>query len=139
MVCYRPGYEDLCKVFLPQESYDCIHLSLKQLMIYSQLERMSHQGKTPKDFGLSVRAHPGALQITARNKNRRAKTQYEGRFMGSVQRRFRFYADNNKNQNNLNETDIYIKPLKMGIKHLMTRICHQVVFNDVDYDNVANF
>ena len=27
----------------------------------------------------------------------------------------------------------------MGIKHLMTRICHHYIFNDVDYDNVANF
>jgi hypothetical protein len=36
------------------------------------LKRMKRQGLTPREFGLRVRSHPGALMVTARNKMRRA-------------------------------------------------------------------
>ena len=71
---YRPNYGDLCKVYLPVESnewYSFISEAINDL--YKQLERMSLQGKTPSDFGLKVRAHPGALQVTANHKKETAE------------------------------------------------------------------
>lgn len=70
---YRPNYEDLCRVWLPQESIDWYaHITEATDELRSELRRMHDQNRTPKDFGLAVRAHPDSLQVTARNKMRTA-------------------------------------------------------------------
>jgi hypothetical protein len=66
---YRPGFKDLCRVWMPPESigwYRFISLAIEDLR--SELERLERAGGTPNDFGLMVRKHPGALIVTARNK-----------------------------------------------------------------------
>ncbi len=71
---YRPGYEDLCRVWLPEEAIDWYsHISDATEELRSELKRMHQLGRTPKDFGLAVRAHPDSLVVTARNKMRTAK------------------------------------------------------------------
>uniref|UniRef100_UPI0040487B28 Z1 domain-containing protein n=1 Tax=Yoonia sp. TaxID=2212373 RepID=UPI0040487B28 len=66
---YRPGYEDLCRVWMPADGvgwYAYIHEAMDDLQ--AQLKRMELAKATPEQFGLAVRSHPGALLITARNK-----------------------------------------------------------------------
>lgn len=66
---YRPGYEDLCRIWMPAESvgwYAHIHEASDDLQ--SQLRDMELAGATPEEFGLAVRSHPDALMVTARNK-----------------------------------------------------------------------
>ena len=66
---YRPGFKDLCRVWMPPESigwYRFIAEAIESLR--SELERLERSGGTPDDFGLMVRKHPGALIVTARNK-----------------------------------------------------------------------
>ncbi|MEC9346638.1 MAG: Z1 domain-containing protein [Pseudomonadota bacterium] len=66
---YRPGYEDLCRVWMPAESvgwYAHIHEAMDDLQI--QLKRMELARATPEQFGLAVRSHPESLIVTARNK-----------------------------------------------------------------------
>jgi len=71
---YRPGYEDLCRVWLPQEAIDWYgHISLATEELRDDLKQMYRLRRTPKDFGLKVRAHPESLLVTARNKMRTAK------------------------------------------------------------------
>lgn len=71
---YRPGYEDLCRVWLPQQSIDWYsHISEATDELRTELRRMHFRGRTPKDFGLAVRAHPDSLMVTARNKMRTAQ------------------------------------------------------------------
>lgn len=68
---YRPGYEDLCRVWLPQASIDWYgHISEATDELRAELKRMFRLGMKPKDFGLAVRAHPDSLLVTARNKMR---------------------------------------------------------------------
>jgi hypothetical protein len=70
---YRPGYEDLCRVYLEQGAidwYGYISDATEELRV--DLKKMFRLGRTPKDFGLSVRAHPDSLLVTARNKMRSA-------------------------------------------------------------------
>jgi hypothetical protein len=70
---YRDGYEDLCRVWMTemaQGNYSYIAQAIDELRV--ELKRMKRHGMTPKEFGLKVRDHPGALVITARNKMRRA-------------------------------------------------------------------
>ncbi|QOL83272.1 endonuclease [Pseudooceanicola spongiae] len=66
---YRPGYEDLCRVWMPADGvgwYAHIHEAMDDLQI--QLKRMELAKATPAQFGLAVRSHPEALIVTARNK-----------------------------------------------------------------------
>ncbi len=66
---YREGYEDLCRVWMPEEAqgwYDHISESIDELR--DELARMQSANATPRDFGLKVRSHPDTLVVTARNK-----------------------------------------------------------------------
>jgi hypothetical protein len=66
---YRPDYEDLCRIWMPEEAagwYEHIAESIEELR--SELRIMETAGATPEDFGLKVRAHPDTLIVTARNK-----------------------------------------------------------------------
>ena len=66
---YRHGYEDLCRVWMPEEAegwYTHIAESIEELR--DELARMQSVNATPKDFGLRVRSHPDTLVVTARNK-----------------------------------------------------------------------
>lgn len=66
---YRPGYEDLCRVWMPADGvgwYAHIHEAMEDLQ--AQLKRMELVKATPEQFGLAVRSHPEALIVTARNK-----------------------------------------------------------------------
>jgi hypothetical protein len=83
---YRPGYEDLCRVWITPEAADnfaFIDRSIKELRM--DLVAMRDQGLTPRDFGLAVRKHPGSMLITARSKMKSATSvssfsiSYKGR------------------------------------------------------------
>jgi len=66
---YRPGYEDLCRVWMPADGvgwYSHIHEAMEDLQ--AQLKRMELAKATPEQFGLAVRSHPESLIVTARNK-----------------------------------------------------------------------
>ena len=66
---YRQGYEDLCRVWMPEEAqgwYSHITESIDELR--EELGRMQSVNATPKEFGLRVRSHPDTLVVTARNK-----------------------------------------------------------------------
>lgn len=66
---YRPEYEDLCRVWMPEEAegwYQHIALSIEELR--EEMRQMQEAGATPEEFGLKVRSHPDTLIVTARNK-----------------------------------------------------------------------
>lgn len=82
---YRTGYEDLCRVYLPETSldyYEFIDEAIEELR--DEVKRMEYLGLTPSDFGLKVRQSPLGLRITAANKMRTATSMvlaqdYSGR------------------------------------------------------------
>lgn len=66
---YRPGYEDLCRIWMTEEVagwYTHIAESVDELRV--QLKQMASDGRSPEEFGLKVRAHPASLIVTARNR-----------------------------------------------------------------------
>ena len=66
---YRPGYEDICRIWMPEEAqgwYEHIAESIEELR--GELRSMEASNATPEDFGLKVRSHPDTLIVTARNK-----------------------------------------------------------------------
>ena len=68
---YRPEFEDICRVHLPQDSINWYsHIANAAEELAQQVKRMRRDGMSPKQFGLYVRAHPDSLLITAANKMR---------------------------------------------------------------------
>lgn len=71
---YRPGYEDLCRLWMEPEGigwFMHIHQAVEELR--TEVQRMERLGMAPRDFGLKVRSHPDSLIVTARNKMRASK------------------------------------------------------------------
>ncbi|WP_084062730.1 Z1 domain-containing protein [Arenimonas malthae] len=70
---YRDGYGSICRLFMKPEAsdwYAFIAEATEELR--DEIARMEAAGLTPQDFGLAVRAHPGSLLVTARNKMKSA-------------------------------------------------------------------
>ncbi|MFC4526243.1 Z1 domain-containing protein [Dyella halodurans] len=70
---YRPGYEDVCRVYLPQialNHYREINSAIEELR--DEVRLMHDLEMTPEHFGLKVRESPTAIRITAANKMRTA-------------------------------------------------------------------
>jgi hypothetical protein len=66
---YRPGYEDLCRIWIKDEARDWYsHIAAASEELRQDLKYMAAQDASPREFGLRVRRHPSALEITARNK-----------------------------------------------------------------------
>lgn len=76
---YRPGYSDLVRVWLPEDTADDFAWSasttkeLKELLL-----EMRSRNLTPKDFGLRVRTHPEGFKIVAANKSKSTEQIYVG-------------------------------------------------------------
>ena len=74
---YRPGYEELCRVYMTKQSRSWyIHIAEAMEELSDEFHKMKLAGMTPKDFGLCVKAHPNTLIVTAKNKMRSAKQVY---------------------------------------------------------------
>lgn len=86
---YRDQYEDLCRVYMSEESYGWYsHIAEATEELRMQIHRMRREGKKPGDFGLYVRAHPDSLTVTALNKmryteNRELRVSYDGKLLES--------------------------------------------------------
>lgn len=69
---YRPGYEDVCKIFMPADRItDFANIIEATENLILDFKLMAEQKKTPNDYGLAVQQNPdSALQVTARNKQK---------------------------------------------------------------------
>ena len=70
---YRPNYDDLCRLYLPESAadhYEQITEAIEELRAEVNVMEQLHQ--TPRDFGLKVRQSPTGINITAANKMRSA-------------------------------------------------------------------
>ena len=136
---YRPNYKDLCKVYTTSESvewYSYISGVIREL--YQELENMSLQGKTPKDFGLKVRDHPGSMIVTSR-----AKMNYAGTAVHSIDmwgqqiRRFRFKKNDEHNDRNHKVAENFIK--KISQSSPVETNFNSTVYTSVPHVEIASF
>ena len=66
---YRDGYEDLCRIWMPEEAIDWYAFIAEAAdELHDELKIMEQAKATPRMFGLAVRSHPASLLVTARNK-----------------------------------------------------------------------
>ncbi len=62
---YRPGYLDCCKLFTTAEAVDKFDSTTRCIEeLEGELKRMDALGKSPEQFILRVKKHPGTLKIT---------------------------------------------------------------------------
>lgn len=102
---YRSGYEDLCKIYLPETSIESFALIIEAIEdLVDDFKRMSQENMTPEQFGLAVKYHPDSgLQVTARNKQKNAKDIYlEMKLDGHAKETAWLIRDENLSKKNLN-------------------------------------
>ncbi len=141
---YRVGYEDLCKVYLPESrirSFSVIIEATEDLI--DDFKKMSDEGMTPNDFGLAVKHHPDSgLQVTARNKQKNAQNIYfDMKLDGHSKETAWLHNDPLIKQKNLKALESFIgnlapvTPEKIGNAYLWQNISKEqiIVFLD-DFD-----
>lgn len=99
---YRPGYQDLCRVYLSEDSINWYaHISDASEELRQQIRQMRQDGLSPKDFGLYVKDHPDSLLVTAANKMRSGETvKVRQNFSGRVRESYILPADEGLNDKN---------------------------------------
>ncbi|MFT6604160.1 MAG: hypothetical protein ACJARO_001679 [Bacteriovoracaceae bacterium] len=138
---YRPGYKDLCKLFITEESYEWYEFISDAIdELYLELGRMSEQKKTPSEFGLKVREHPGALLITAKQKMNAAHSHT--RSLDLAGRRLRKYEFYVSDDNNLKNMDVARNLIRRLIDTGLNRYDSQdgsTIFYDVEHALIKEF
>ncbi|WP_081562971.1 Z1 domain-containing protein [Parasaccharibacter apium] len=99
---YRPGYEDICRVWLPEDSINWYkHIALASEELRQQITRMRQANVSPRDFGLYVKSHPDSLMVTAANKMRSGeKVVLNQNLTGTLQESWLLPLDIDVNQEN---------------------------------------
>lgn len=138
---YRPGYEDLCKIYMTEDMMDNFALIIEATEdLVDTFKIMNEQHRTPKDFGLAVRQHPNSiLQVTARNKQKNAKDLYfEMNLDGNLKETSWLSSDVDSRNNNLKTIkDTVIKLQANGI--LYSKVGNHHLWKDVDKNIIAEF
>lgn len=99
---YRPGFDDLCRVYLSPDSIDWYaHIAEASEELRQQIKRMRRDRLSPKQFGLYVKAHPDRLLITAANKMRSGeKITVSQNFSGKLRESYLLTSDETINHEN---------------------------------------
>jgi hypothetical protein len=101
---YRPGYVDLCRIFTSNELTRWYkHITIASEEMRRDFDYMFLLKKTPKEFGLKVRTHPGVLKITAANKFRYKKIMFLS-YSGELEQTYQFKIDKNNFRKNFDAT-----------------------------------
>jgi hypothetical protein len=97
---YRSGYVDLCRIFTSDELIRWYkHITIASEEMRRDFDYMFLLKKTPKEFGLKVRTHPGVLKITAANKFRYKKIMYLS-YSGELEQTYQFKIDKGRFKKN---------------------------------------
>ncbi|HCY77496.1 MAG TPA: endonuclease [Ignavibacteriales bacterium] len=118
---YRPGYIDLCRIFTSDELARWYkHITIASEEMRRDFDYMFLLKKSPKEFGLKVRTHPGVLKITAANKFRYKKIMYLS-YSGELEQTYQFKIDNQVFVNNFNALVKLISSLGSPINKPLNR------------------
>lgn len=113
---YRPGYVDLCRIFTSDELTRWYkHITIASEEMRRDFDYMFLLKKTPKQFGLKVRTHPGVLKITAANKFRYKKIMYLS-YSGELEQTYQFKIDKNDFNKNFEALNNLISDLGKPIE-----------------------
>lgn len=136
---YRPNYEKVCRIWITNTSANWYHeIAEATEELKSELAHMQSLELTPRDFGLRIRRDDTALEITARNKMRKAgKYEIRTTFWGDVFETPYFSTSILDNNINLDVTRSWLKKLSdevaipQKVKGFSSYIIRNVPANDI--------
>lgn len=159
---YRPGYEDLCRIYMTQENVDNFEDVVDAVSnLKDQFKQMDIENKTPEDFGLMVKQSPARLNmqmfissgeelekfekmnVTAKNKMRstEAKT-ITLNYSGSATDTSKMYNDKKINEDNKNTINLLLSVLKekdLKLSKVNDRLMIQRIPKSLIADFVSKF
>ncbi len=110
---YRPGYVDLCRLYTTDTLASWFqHITLATEEMKNDFDEMALNNKSPKDYQLKVKKHPGMLSITSISKMRGHETLKVG-FSGQTIQTHEF-------QNSVKTVETNYEVFKDLISHLNT-------------------
>ena len=139
---YRDGYDDICRLYLNVGSYanyiDTV-TSLNEL--YDMLLVMKAKNKTPLNFGLAVREHPGGIKVTAANKRRSAKSSVRYiSFRGTKYQASRLSLDEKNREINYNSVINLFSELKSSNNPLpISGYDNNIYFKNISIETISKF
>ena len=142
---YRPGYEDICRIWMTQNMKDDFeHITDSVLELMKDLKSLEKSKSTPFDFGLRVLSHPDSLMITARNKEGKSKIikttfDFSGRLIEtfSVPKNQKILLSNYKLSEKLIEKCFTLKSNED--LDVIKNSYNGYFFENINADNVINF
>ncbi len=76
---FRPGYADLVRVWMgPGLLDEYAHLATVEKQLRDEVAEMEKEGRTPREFAIKVKSHPGRLEITSKGKMEAARLARAG-------------------------------------------------------------
>lgn len=136
---YRPGFEDLCRVYLSRDSINWYsHIAGAADELTQQIKRMRRDGLSPRQFGLYVMAHQDALLITAANKMRTGeKIKFRQNFSGRMLESYIVSTDPEINRANF---ELVTSSWKSGFGGKSEQGTGKgLIFRDVTTDQIEEF
>ena len=139
---YRPHYDKVCRIWITNSSanwYREIAEATDELK--SELAHMDSLELTPKQFGLRIRRDDIALEITARNKMRKAgKCEVRTTYWGDVFETPYFSTQVDDNTINLNETKDWLNTLsKKGAEFKKVKSRASFLLSNISVDDITDF
>lgn len=139
---YRPFYDKVCRIWITNTSanwYREIAEATEELK--SELTHMNTLELTPSKFGLRIRRDDTALEITARNKMRKAShCEVRTSFWGNVFETPYFSTNVNDNNTNLEETKLLLKSVfNENIKLEKVRGRASFILHNVPASSITDF
>lgn len=141
---YRPGYEDLCRIYISQINIDNFGAVIDAVDdLKDQFREMALRKKKPIDFGLMIKECPDTLDtkllVTARNKMSTAKEIYRSlNYSGVAVDTSKLFKSAEKNEKNLELLDKMVFNIKKSGKILEEKN-NRNMFLDVDKEIISEF
>jgi Z1 domain len=135
---YRPDYEDLCRIFMAQPSYEWYaHIADATEELRHQVKRMRRERKEPIDFGLYVKSHPDTLTVTAANKMYHTESHaFNISYDGKLFETYILPSDQEKTENNRKLIHQMFKSLEGTYRYNKAQ---SHIFFDVQWERVEDY
>ncbi|MDQ3671722.1 MAG: Z1 domain-containing protein, partial [Actinomycetota bacterium] len=135
---YRPGYLDLCRLYLPPELRDWYRdITAANQELLNLFDHMADVGGTPKDFGLRVKSHPDGLLVTAPAKMRHGKKMRLS-FSDTISEAIIFHRDEKIIEANFRLVEQYVRQFDATGKPERQK-SGTLLWRDVDASDVVAF
>jgi len=137
---YKDGFLDFCKLYTTRELMSWYqHIASANEELRREFDYMSTRGSNPEEYGLRVKSHPGGiLKITSAYKMRN-NLELTITFSGHLIETTRFSKNKNSNDNNLKNTDIWIKSLGNSTPNKKQQKSSSYIWNNIDSGKVIDY